>query len=97
MLEFGYCFDVSVVVAFPRRGVCSVNGCLELGRHTGLLPRLGASLRYPVYPLAAHIARLLDIPLPRQYTLHGRVGLLYCHMLSRLQRYVTSFQPILST
>ncbi len=29
VLEFGYCFDVSVVVAFPRRGVCSVNGYLE--------------------------------------------------------------------
>jgi hypothetical protein len=98
VLEFGYCFDVSVVVAFSKaRCVCSVNGCLELGRHTGLLPRLGASLRYPVHSLAAHITRLLDIPLPRQYTLHGRAGLLYCHMLSRLQRYVTSPQPILST
>lgn len=96
MLEFGYCFDVSVVVAFPRRW-CSVDWVPGTGRHTGLLPRLGASLRCPVYSLAAHIARLLDIPLPRQHALHGRAGLLYCHMLSRLQRYVISAQPILST
>lgn len=68
-----------------------------IGGYTSLLSCLGAALRRPIYPLAAHITRLLDIPLLGQYPLHGCAGLLYGHMLFRLQRYVSSPPPILCT